>query len=331
MLYINNQPIPLADAMLKYLIIPLAKNAVSFCHYDRPACDTQLIDFDTLKKAIVWAMKENLNIQFLYPDEPIPESYKDLIDSVDHISIISSTCEDKQLTENADVIVFDTWASINYYPFNKEKSYIIRTAKEDFADNARLLDTILPKLDRLVVLLTNPHEFSPEDFDRYERTLDTLIPAVVTEYKVGHYIHFNLLTDRIFLNEMNNCNAGHESITLAPDGQFYACPAFYLDGSKSLGNIDDGIAIKNPQLYRLDHAPICSICDAYQCRRCVWHNQKTTLEINTPSHEQCVIAHIERNASKKLLETIQKHVGPITQIEIKSVDYSDPLDSLINM
>ena len=137
--------------MLKYLIVQLDDMSPSFCHYPNNKTERRLIASEALMDGLTWAMKENLNIQFLYPDEPIPESYKDLIDSVDHISIISSTCEDKQLTENADVIVFDTWASINYYPFNKEKSYIIRTAKEDFADNARLLDTILPKLDRLAL------------------------------------------------------------------------------------------------------------------------------------------------------------------------------------
>lgn len=314
--------------MLKYLIIPLAKNAVSFCYYDRVAGDAPLIELDTLKKAILWAMKENLNVQFLYPDDPIPDEYAAAIDSIDHSSIVGSTCEDKQLAESADVVIFDSWASINYDPFKREKSYVIRTSKEDFFDNVRLLKSILPNVDRLVVLITNPHKFSSEDFGRYESTLDSLIPAIVEEYKNGHYVHFNLLTDRIFLENMNNCNAGDESITLAPDGQFYACPAFYVDGGEPVGNLNDSVAIKNPQLYRLDHAPICRLCDAYQCRRCVWLNQKTTLEINTPSHEQCVVSHIERNASKKLLDTLRSNGIFLSQNSIKSINYLDPFENI---
>ena len=114
---------------------------------------------------------------------------------------------------------------------------------------------------------------------------------------------------------MNNCNAGWESITLAPDGKFYICPAFYQDNLGDVGDLKNGINIPNPQLYRLDHAPICSHCDAYQCRRCIWLNLKTTLEVNTPSHEQCVVSHLERNASRI-----------INSENIPEINYLDPFD-----
>ncbi|GHS94395.1 hypothetical protein AGMMS50239_18130 [Bacteroidia bacterium] len=85
-------------------------------------------------------------------------------------------------------------------------------------------------------------------------------------------------------------------------GKFYICPAFYLaDENNFVGDLTQGLIIKNKQLYQITYAPICSNCDTYQCKRCVWLNKKTTLEINTPSHEQCVTAHLERNASRELL------------------------------
>ena len=91
--------------------------------------------------------------------------------------------------------------------------------------------------------------------------------------------------------------------------------------------MEEGLDIKNPQLYKLDHAPICRNCDAYQCKRCVWLNRKTTLEVNTPSHEQCVVAHLERNASSKLLNNIRLHGSFLTeQEEIKEIDYIDPYE-----
>ena len=127
---------------------------------------------------------------------------------------------------------------------------------------------------------------------------------------------------------MNNCGAGESNITLAPNGKFYVCPAFYLyNKSNSIGSLDDGIDIKNKQLYRLDHAPRCSHCDAYQCKRCVWLNQKTTLEVNTPSHEQCVVAHLERNASRNLLCKLQKHGMILSTYDVmKDIDYLDPFE-----
>ena len=128
---------------------------------------------------------------------------------------------------------------------------------------------------------------------------------------------------------MRNCEAGVKTITLAPDGNFYICPAFYYNGEMPCGNPNDGLDIKNPQLYKLEYAPICRRCDAFHCRRCVWLNKLTTLEVNTPSHEQCVVSHIERNAVKSLLAAIRKHGEFMPQLpEIAEIDYFDPFDKI---
>ena len=89
----------------------------------------------------------------------------------------------------------------------------------------------------------------------------------------------------------------------------------------------DGLDIKNPQLYRLEYAPICRHCDAYQCKRCIWLNRKTTFEVNTPSHEQCVVSHLERNASRELMMSVRERVEFLSdKEEIKDISYLDPFD-----
>lgn len=312
--------------MLKYLIIPLANDAVSFCHYEGRKQSDGLIDINTLKKAIFWAMTENLNVQFLYPDREIPSEYKAIIDTIDHAKIVSSDCEDRLLTDEADIVVFNGWNNVDEFKCQAGKSYVIRTSRSELFDNANTIKRLLPELDRLVIVITDIDKFEDTDIEKYESFLDSMIPVVKEEYGKGHPLHFNLLTDRIFLDNMNNCNAGHESITLAPDGKFYICPAFYLDGSKPVGDLENGPDIKNQQLYRLDHAPICRKCDAWQCRRCIWLNRRTTLEVNTPSHQQCVVAHIERNASRKLLDEIRTLGEFCPEKEIKEIDYLDPFE-----
>ena len=132
---------------------------------------------------------------------------------------------------------------------------------------------------------------------------------------------------RIILDKMNNCNAGYENVTLAPDGNFYVCPAFYNDDDYNVGSVNSGIDIKNQHLYRIAYAPLCRNCDAYQCRRCIWLNKKTTLEVNTPSHEQCAVSHVERDVSRKLLMNMQKGgVANFHDKEIKEISYIDPFD-----
>ena len=172
----------------------------------------------------------------------------------------------------------------------------------------------------------------------YGRPVKLSILSKILEalYLNGKSPQLNLLTDRMMLEKMNNCNAGWENITLAPDGKFYVCPAFYLASDEedyglgkskfSIGNLNDGLDIKNPQLYKLSHAPLCRNCDAYQCKRCVWLNRKTTFEVNTPSHEQCVVAHLERNASRELLYNIRKYGEFLPHIKMNEIKYLDPFE-----
>ncbi len=291
-----------------------------------------LIPIEILKEAIFWSMKENLTIQFLYPDYELPEEYKSAIASTFHADIVSSTCEDLPLRDNADVVVFDTFDNISDFQFNDKQSYAIRTMLSRLLKNANMLHAILPKVNRMNVIITDIASIKGEWENKYAEFLEKLGNKVLEEYKKGHYLQINLLTDRLLLDNMNNCNAGNESITICPDGKFYACPAFYSDKdvSYSIGDLATGLNIKNPQLYKISHAPICRICDAFQCKRCVWLNRKNTLEVNTPSHEQCVVSHIERNASRKLLSKLREIGSFLPGKEIPQLDYVDPIEKLLS-
>lgn len=243
-----------------------------------------------------------------------------LIDTIEHTDIGSS---------DADIVVKNEWNEILTKNCAKRCSYVIRTRLEDLLTNGESLKSILTHADRINIVVTDVESFSDLDIEKYLLFLKGLIPTIVNEYKIGHQVQFNLLTDRLMLKKMNNCNAGYESITLAPNGKFYICPAFYLNGEQCIGDIDNGVDIKNPQLYKLDYAPICRICDAFQCRRCIWLNKKLCREVNTPSHQQCVMAHVERSVSKKLLEEFRKIDSSfLSEIEIPEVEYLDPFDKI---
>lgn len=327
--------------MLQYLIILLDDTSTSYCQCDNNNHVKNLISIENLKAGIFYGMKENLMIQFVYPDYPLPQEYKDMINTIDHNDIVSSRCEDISLIRNADVVVFHDWKAILDAVLDEMKIYTLRTAKDALFDRYKFLGDIIQKTKRLNIVINDIDKFTSSDFDKYDTMLQYLSTIVKDGYAQGMSPNLNLLTDRMMLEKMNNCNAGVENITLAPDGNFYVCPAFYYVGlcdgkEKSLGEecqkgyfvgaLSEGLDLKNPQLYQLRHAPLCRNCDAYQCKRCVWLNRKTTLEINTPSHEQCVVAHLERNASKRLLEDIQALGTFLPNQEIKEIDYLDPFD-----
>ena len=308
--------------MVQYLIILLDDTAVSFCHYGNNRKERRLMPLETLKAGILYGMKENLNIQFVYPDYDLPEEYATVIESIDHSKIKPASKAD-----GADVTVIDGIVEEKGVTISNGGTYVLRLTKQEMFAGHDAIVNLLENATRLNVVLTDVETFTDDDFAKYKDVLACLAKDVERIYAGGKSPQLNILTDRMMLDKMNNCGAGETNITLAPDSKFYVCPAFYLcDDGYAVGSLDGGLDIKNAQLYRLDHAPLCRKCDAYQCRRCVWLNRKTTLEVNTPSHEQCVVAHLERNASRSLLAAIRQHGTFMPGTEIRKIEYLDPFE-----
>ncbi|MBQ9169934.1 MAG: CXXX repeat peptide maturase [Bacteroidaceae bacterium] len=306
--------------MLQYLIILLDEASTSFCSYSLPqggGREGALMPLETLKQGIRFGMTENLMIQFVYPDKKLPDEYAEVIESIDHSKI-------KPTREDADVWVMNAFSETAPV----DVPIVLRIGKKELFDQTESVCSLLDKTPRLNIVLTDIETFTEDDFTAYKEVLGRLSQKVEQMYVEGKAPQLNLLTDRMMLSKMNNCGAGDTNITLAPNGKFYVCPAFYYeDETDCVGDLEHGLNIRNRQLYKLEYAPICRHCDAWQCKHCVWLNRKTTLEVNTPSHEQYVVAHLERNASRELLNNIRKHGSFLPeQEEIKEIDYLDPFD-----
>ena len=310
--------------MIQYLIILLDKTATSYCHYENSKKESGLIPLDFLREGIRFAMKENLTVQFVYPSFKLPAEYLEVIETIDHSNIKPAEIAD----DDSEVVIFNDYKDMQNYKFLPNIAYALRISKTELFDNYKTLSASFGKMNRLNIVLTDVENFTDEDLQIYKKVLDAWVEILEQLYVVGSAFQLNVLTDRMLLDKMNNCGAGNSNITLAPDGRFYVCPAFYLmEDGYAIGNLKDGLDIKNPQLYRLDYAPLCRHCGAYQCKRCIWLNRNLTLEVNTPSHEQCVMAHLERNASRELMNRIKAHGLQIEgNQEIKEIDYLDPFE-----
>lgn len=267
-------------------------------------------------------MKENLMIQYVYPEYELPTDYIDVLESIDNIKI------------GRDVSVYDSVPD-----FISGENAVLRLSVEEFLAKQYDIAALLSHITRLNICLTDVESFRDEQIEDYRKALNTLNDVLLNLFQSGRQPQVNIITDRLRLTKMHNCGAGDSNITLAPNGKFYLCPAFYYDeqigvnnrlnhhnpsSERSVGDLENGLLIPNPQLLKLDHAPLCRKCDAYHCNRCVWLNQKLTWDINTPSHQQCVLAHLERNASRELQ---QKLGGDFPEENIiKEITYLDPFD-----
>ena len=307
--------------MIKYAIILLDKISTSFCHADNTYSESELIPLDTLRSAIRWCMKENLRIQFVYPDYELPQEYLYTIDSIDHADI--------KHKQHADVAVYNGWREFANYD-DDTSAVIIRLYKTELFDNRHALLAALSPKRHISIVIIDIETFSHQDMETYQQLLSEIATTAKDLIVKGKMPQISILTDRLMLSAMNNCNAGEESITIAPNGKFYVCPAFYYENAEdNVGNLIDGLNIRNSQLYKLTYAPMCRNCDAWHCRRCVWLNRKTTLEVNTPSHEQCVVSHLERNSAHALLNSVRQFGEFLPGTEIPEIDYLDPFDKII--
>lgn len=314
--------------MLKYLVILLNDNSVSYCHYNNKT-GSNLMSLDTLKSGILFAMKNDLKIQYVLPECDLPSDYINLIESMFHDNI-----GPLKQSKNSDIIVANSFDELmsNIDILDPNKRYLVRTTIADFFNEYDFMKDLFNKNINANVVFTDVENFTDDKIDKYSAVLDDLKQSLKDSIQNGYNVNTNLITDRIALEEMNNCGAGETNITLAPNGSFYPCPAFYYSKEPyyELGNINDGLRILNKELYKLDHAPLCKRCDAYHCKRCVWLNKKLTCEINIPSRQQCLMAHIERNTSKTILDDFHKQ-NLLKEKNISQIDYLDPFEVYNNI
>jgi CXXX repeat peptide maturase len=315
---------------MQYLVILLDDTSVAYCHANNPLTERHLMPLDTLRKAILFGMKQNLMIQYVYPDYELPAEYAEVIESIDHVKI------------GRDVKVY------NGVPAHIEgKTAVLRLTIGEFIEKQYDIATLLPQVERLNISLTDIETFKDEQIEAYKKALDTvakvagnLLIASAKDDSTKSVGGVNIITDRLSLKEMHNCEAGVGNITVAPNGKFYLCPAFYYDekmgvsnrmnnakpeSTRSVGDLDSGLNIPNKQLLQLDHAPLCRNCDAYHCNRCIWLNDRLTMDANTPSRQQCIVAHLERNATRTLQLSLQQK-GIQAGDEILEITYLDPFE-----
>ena len=221
----------------------------------------------------------------------------EVIDSIEHHKITPASSKSV-----GDAVVLNGWNELSVSCL--ENAFcILRTTLAEFYNSVMELEPLLKKAERLNLVFTDEDKFCKDDENPYREALNQLSLLVLHQWLNGHTINVNVITDRLQLSEMDNCNAGWKSITLAPNGKYYICPDFYYTHEEdSCGDIEKGIDIRNPLLYKLNHAPLCRDCGAYHCQRCVFLNKKKTLEVNIPSYEQCAKAEIELNISKHFYE-----------------------------
>jgi CXXX repeat peptide maturase len=318
--------------MINYLILLTSKNSKSFCYYNTPDnrnSKKDIIDFNLFKESILFAIKNKCGLNLLYGDEPLPAKYENELKQIEHIKIMPLKLK-KYYKKGVYIIEDSDLELAKNIKKNNDLNLILRLKKENLGNLSEIFNLLLWRFKRFNLIFTDLYSFTDNDFKIYRKQLKIIRGIVYKLYRNGDHIELNFLTDRLFLKNMNNCDAGLKHLTIAPNGKFYLCPGFYLDSKEnSIGDLISGYLIKNENLLHLKNALICSNCDAWHCKRCYYLNKKLTLEINTPSVEQCIVSHIERNETRLISEQLKRKSKSYKNlIQIPEIDYLDPFQIL---
>ena len=313
--------------MLKYLIAILDDTAESFCYYCDKKNGSDIISLENLKQMAIFALKNNLTVNFLYGKQSVPKEYIEVIQSVPHTKIIPIELE-KEYKDGLIIVNYGDLQKEKSLYFSTKRNIIFRIPRDNISELAEIVKNLQGQYERLNVVPLGIESYTESNLKEYKKQLDQIKVHICEIYEQNLDAEINIVSDRIVLNEMHNCNAGVQHITLAPNGKLYLCPAFYAENEKNhIGDLPNGIEIKNKHLLLLEYAPICRNCDAFQCKRCIFLNQLTTLELNTPSKEQCILSHYERNTSKSILNFIKSNTNFLKLVkDIPEIEYLDPFD-----
>lgn len=317
---------------MQTLMVLMDSDAPSFCYYDTTKKSREVMSDELLRKIVYYGLTENLSLNLVMGNQPLTDSQKEILKWSNYVIYRSPKAAFEADDKTMDVFDFesDTWTE-NYKP---TPLLVLRIAKENLEKLPAWLETHSLAVERISLFVKDMDAMSDAELETYRNVLDEL-KAWLPEREEAKPFELSILTDRLQLENPNHCDAGVKHVTIAPDGVFYVCPGFYYRENNRdfvISDIDTvlkthELPIKNKQLYQLDHAPICSDagCDCHQCKRCVWMNKRSTLEVNTPSRQQCVCAHLERNASRDLLEPLF-----LTEmVQIPEIDYLDPFEKLM--
>ena len=315
--------------MYKQIYFLLSDDAVTYCNYSKS---------DNKRKMTEAAIIKGLRYARSNFFQPI------FVHTKDSKEIIYETAnsELREELEASDIIHIRPFM-INLNMYNPDRDIIVLTVKNADTLNISIENCILvvendeiSKLDEVVKKLLHKVKrinlkiryHNGFDLSGYQAVLHSMAEELFCYFMDDDSREINVLTDKIFLKEMDNCYAGERNFCLAPDGKLYVCPAFYYAGENSITLEEDGRCSGEESMVNYDKAFVCQKCDAYQCNRCVFENKVKTGEYNVPGKMQCRKAHIEREESRLFLKKLKDN-GRCLNKEINELDYEEPFDFFV--
>jgi CXXX repeat peptide maturase len=308
-------------------IVLVDEAAVSYCTYENTHYlpgPSRPMALSVLEAVVARAREAGRRLQFVLGNQRLPAEHQAVMEQVPHVKILPLGSQ-HDVEDGIFVVGREDYGRLPEIEEGSRCTLNLRIERDRLPDLATLVATALVRSARVNVMLLNLELYDEESLIEYRAQLRTLAAFLEERYRQRDFVECNILADSLSLPTGRDCGAGVTHLTIAPDGRFYVCPGFFYDGlGQPCGDVQSGPRIANARLYARDHAPLCGSCTAVHCPRCVYLNKKTTAEVNTPSQQQCVVAHLEQQTSARLFERLRaegRHAGPgRTRLDYQALD-----------
>lgn len=307
----------------KFMYIILNSHMLPFCNYSNNMINSsaETMGEEMLHTAMEYCDANNYSPIFI---GDMPHNYKKF-----GYTITDNT--------NDDLSSFSTCIVFNHDTIKQSKEikcnnliYLIKTTElcHMNADISNLIEKS-SNIPNISIIISDMDNFTRPLLNEYASQLDRLVKIIFEYWKSGKNVEINVLTHILHFDKHKECSAGNYSLALAPNGNFYICPAFYFDDSIydkfNIGNIKDGVNNVYQEFCKIEKSKICGYCDAYHCSKCSFISKKKTNEFCVPSELSCLKSNIEREKSRifvalltenHMLENIRNPISqPITHLD----------------
>lgn len=289
----------------KKLLFLLNEDYVSFCSYEQNGKKQKRMSREEVIQGLRYAEKHFMQPIFIHSKDMEKWELTDYENyEIVHRIPIEAYFEDLPFYDYQIVTDLNGISCLDKIPMQDNLFFNIR--QDEIGNLSEAVDQLLNKAERINV---NIQDITPDfNLKEYEKQLESCVEQLAQTYRETEVLkELNIITDLLFIEEHEGCDAGVNSYSYAPGGQFYVCPAFYSEGLESIGNVENGLDVKNPQLYTEDYMPLCQGCDAFQCENCKYINKKYTKEVNVSPSFQCMKAQIERRVSQQLQRKLPEY------------------------
>lgn len=312
----------------KHLYFIMSDDSVEHCNYKTSLDSNNIMPLEIIKKGLEFSERNFYKPIILNSKKQNNIVNIDEFSKVGRIDIYKKGVEMPYKYYNGIEVI--TKEDLLYENNNTVKDSCILNL--DYIDIKNLHEYVINSLDRYNRVNVNIIGFKSEfDEEKYKQELNKICDYLCELYINKKYKEVNLITDRLFIEKMDNCESGDNNFALAPNGNIYICPAFYFYDEKSaIGNIYDESIVIDKKPFMLESAQICKECDAFQCSRCVFKNKNDTGEFNIPGSSQCRKSHIEREASLNFYNKLKKEGIDVENLNnLERLSYYDPMENFM--